>query len=305
MSRLADDVEALISAYTPELIGASAWEPHQQMIRDQVRAARPDTPKRASQMLTASAALVGFAIREQLDIDTLFSEEIIGFFVARQAETMSNASRTTYRSVLRALTGYPPSGSAGAGETIGRNAPKPPYTPPQIERLLQIADAQSTKDRRQRIRNVICLAGGAGCNTGEILALEGPQVKRLDSGAVVCNIVEPEPRTVVVARRFEDDVWNAAVRAGTGLVVGVHRGGDHNVLNTLLRKNVRAAGADERIDIGRLRMTWLVNLVNSGADLNMILSVSGLTALSSLDRYRPWFIRPVDHPVLALRDLLS
>jgi integrase len=213
----------------------------------------PATSARAKALFAASR-LAAFAERVGFPLDErLLSEAVIERFVlvgCALAPASVRTVRTNLRALARSLERYP------APARLPRERAKPPYCEAEIDGYLRLAACLSTRRRRMRASALVCLGAGAGLVAGELRNLRGSHVVER-AGGVLVLVSGRRARSVPVLARYQQPLLEAASYAGENLIVGGREPGRRNVTDELCR----ALSADRslpRLELGRLRSTWLV-----------------------------------------------
>ena len=228
--------------------------------RDAVAAVAPAAPVRARSLLWACSRLaewgtsVGLDPRPEVLLHHSTIERYVTVGMAAGSESARRTARTNLRFVARRVA--PGAGHPPAPMALSRSRPKPPYSPGEVAAWFALAAAQPTEARRQRVTGLLCLGLGAGLERGELRAVTGRRVLER-SGGVVVAVDGARARAVPVLARYQVPLLAAAAFAGDGLVCGGMSPSRKNVTDHLVAK--LTGGADlGRLDVGRLRATWLV-----------------------------------------------
>ena len=167
-----------------------------------------------------------------------------------------------------------------AAGPVGRERARAPYTRAEIAGYLALADAQPTESRRMRAGALVCLGAGAGLVGADLKGAAGTDVTRRSGGVVVTMRAGPRPRVVPVLARYHDRLLSAAHFAGDRLVIGGISTSRRNVTTPLTAS--LAGGADlPRIEIGRLRATWLCEVAER-IGLGAFMEAAGITCSQRL-----------------------
>jgi hypothetical protein len=246
------DVESVIGAWRPRRHGVAAAE----FARQVVLASCPTTASRARSLLWCCASLAGFADLVGLEpeaavlLSPSFVERFVTEAMAGRSPTRLRSVRTNLRFVGRKVLpkAWPPDPLA-----LPRNRSKAPYTSAEIAAYLRLADAQPTQLRRYRLSALICLGAGAGLSGPDMRAVRGSDVESRSGGVVV----SARGRVVPVLTAFHSRLTEAALSCGDSFLVGGVDETRKNVTSNLLHK--LSGGTDlPRIELGRLRATWLL-----------------------------------------------
>lgn len=248
-------VSATIASYRASGIAPEAAS----FARRVVAAAAPAGPARARALLWATGRLGAWAAEAGLELsaEVVLHPSVIERYVAVGMAGRSPAARRTARTNLRFVArraapalAHPPSPAA-----LARTRAKPPYGPAEVEAFFALAAAQPTNARRQRLQGLLCLGLGAGLERGELRAVTGRHVLAVPGGMVVA-VEGPRARRVPVLARYQGALAEAASFAGAGYVCGGTSPARRNLTSNLL-SSVAGGAHLGRLDVGRLRSTWL------------------------------------------------
>ncbi|MCA1677771.1 MAG: hypothetical protein LC790_02190 [Actinobacteria bacterium] len=229
----------------------------QRFAREAVAQAGPPTPARAKALLFAASRLAAFAESVGLELcaEALLSEPVIERFVLCGCGAVSEATRRTLRTNLRALVGAAERYGEPAPVPLPRERAKAPYREAEIEGYLRLAACQSTEAKRMRATALICLGAGAGIIAGELRLLRGSDVV-CRAGGMLVVVSGRRARSVPVLDRYHEPLLAAARFASERLICGGREPGRRNVSDALCA----ALSSDRslpRLEPGRLRSTWL------------------------------------------------
>ena len=174
---------------------------------------------------------------------------------AVSAPGLSGSARRTLRTNLRFLAREVVPALAPADAPLPRERAKAPYSPAEIAGYLALADAQPALSRRMRATGLVCLGAGAGLAGADLRAVRGTDVI-CRSGGVIVDVRGARPRAVPVLARYHEPLLAAAAFAGTALVTGGTDPGRKNI-TTPLTRSPSGGGGLPRLEVSRLRMTWL------------------------------------------------
>lgn len=246
---------AVIAAYRARGIPEAAVD----FARAATVAAAPAGPARARALLWACGRLgawgvsVGLEPTPQVLLHPSTVERYVSVSMAGASESARRSARTNLRFVARRAAPGLPHPPAPLG--LRRNRAKPPYTPAEVAAWFGLAAAQPTEARRQRLVGLLCLGLGAGLERAELRGVTGRHVAAR-SGGVVVVVEGPRARAVPVLARYQAPLRASAAFAGAGFICGGTSASRKNLTADLVGK--LAGGADlGRLDVGRLRSTWL------------------------------------------------
>lgn len=274
---LAIQVATAIDRFCPRLVSPAAACFAQEV----TAAAVPESANRAKAYLFCASRLAAFgeAVGLELVPAVLLHPSVIERFVLVGCGGWSAATRRTLRSNLRALARRVAS-STPSPVALSRQRAKAPYSSAEIASYLALADAQPTEGRRLRAGALVCLAAGAGLVGADLKAVAGTDVVARSGGVVVVVRAGRRPRTVPVLARYAERALRAAALCGERLVIGGTSPARRNVTSPLTAS--LAGGRDlPRIEIARLRATWLTEVAGS-IGLRAFMDAAGITCSQRL-----------------------
>ena len=248
----AADVAGYVACWQPASVPPQAAR----FARQVAAAAAPPTRARANALLWAASRLAAYAVPLGLDPvpEVLLHPSVIERFAA-SAPGLSGPARRTLRTNLRFIARRVVPALAPADTPLPREHAKAPYSPAEIAGYLALADAQPTMPRRMRAAGLVCLGASAGLAGADLRGVRGSDVI-CRSGGVIVEVRGARPRAVPVLARYHDTLLASAAFAGTGLVTGGTDPGRKNV-TTPLTRSLSGGGGLPRLEVSRLRMTWL------------------------------------------------
>jgi len=218
------------------------------------------------------------AIGLELDAELCLSSEVIERFIVVSDQTLSGPTRRTLRTNLR-FVARRVLVSAPGPVALSRERSKEPYLPAEIAAFLSSADAQPTPARRHRLSALVCLGAGAGLIGAELRAVRGTDIVSR-SGGVVVVVTTRRPRVVPLLADFGDRLGSDAAFLGDALMIGGVDEARRNVTGRLVASV--AGGLDlSRLDVGRLRATWLTEVAKI-IGLRAFLDAAGVTTTQRL-----------------------
>lgn len=247
-----DSPEVAIATWRPRSFGDEAAG----FARSAVSGCRPVSVARARTLLWSCGSLARFGGSVGLEVspEVLFHPSVIERFVlvAVRSPSRRRDLRTNLRFVGRRVV---PELYLPAPVHLPRTRAADAYSEGEIAGYLSLAGAQPTIARRHRLFGLICLGAGAGLSGGDLRAVRGSDIAHRHGGLVVA-VTGRAPRVVPVLASYEDRLAASARFAGERFVVGGVAEDRHNVTTRLLSA-VAATSDLPRLDISRLRATWL------------------------------------------------
>lgn len=251
---MTDEVADTIAAWVARGVDEKAMA----FARTVVSAAEPAGPARARSLLWACSRLAawGTAVGLEARPRVLLASSSIERFVVVGMAASSAAARRTTRTNLRFVAHRVVPELVGASPPpLARSRAKAPYSSGEVAAYFALAATQPTPGRRSRLEGLLCLGLGAGLERGELRAVTGASVV-VRSGGVVVEVGGARARAVPVLAPYQEMLLASARRAGSGNICGGTSPTAKNLTSNLL--DHLAGGEDlERLDVGRLRGTWL------------------------------------------------
>lgn len=239
-----------------------------------VAEAAPPSVSRAKAWLFAAGRLGAFALSVGMDLEpaVVLSEPVIErFTLAWWRPGEPGATAATVRSQLKALAGR--RGPVPPPVPIARARAKRPYTAAEIAGYLRLADAQASESRRMRASGLICLGAGAGLIGVDLRAVTGTDIVARSGGLVVA-VGGRRTRVVPVLAAYHHRVGEVAGFFGDRLVIGGVDPARRNVTTPLIA-SLSGGGDLPRLEVGRLRSTWLATVAET-IGLRALLDAAGI-----------------------------
>jgi hypothetical protein len=266
-----------IERFTPRQISASSAR----FARELAASAHPESVNRAKAFLYAASRLGAFgeSCGLELSCEVLLRPSMIERCCSPSVTAMSAPTRRTLRSNLRAIARrVAPTGPQAP--RLSRERARAPYSNAEIAAYFALADAQPSASRRLHAAALVCLSAGAGLVGEDMKGARGTDVVRRSGGVVVCVRQGRNPRVVPVLARYHERLLQAAHVAGTRLLIGGTSTSRRNVTSPLTAS--LAGGKDlARLDISRLRATWLVEVAET-IGLKAFMDAAGITCSQRL-----------------------
>ena len=246
------DVAGYVACWQPVSVPPQAAR----FARQVAAAAAPPTRARANALLWAAARLAAYAVPLGLDPvpEVLLHPSVIERF-AVSAPGLSGSARRTLRTNLRFIARRVVPALAPVDAPLPRERAKAPYSAAEIAGYLALAGAQPAVPRQMRAAGLVCLGAGAGLAGADLRAVRGTDVI-CRSGGVIVQVRGRRPRAVPVLARYHEPLLAAAAFAGTALISGGTEPGRKNI-TTPLTRSLSGGGGLPRLEVSRLRMTWL------------------------------------------------
>ncbi|WP_308122127.1 hypothetical protein [Streptomyces sp. TRM70350] len=267
-----------------------------------VRLADPLLPYKARELLTALTQLAIFCDGEGLPAkaEVWLSREAIERFIAVGCPQVGESTRGNYRTRLLRLREVVLGGECRTGKPakLSASVANSPYSRTELADLWGWASGQPTEELRWGCKTLMELGLGVGLDSPEVIPLRVHDVRRTSSGSgsVVVATRGPRKREILCRRPWEGVLATAADRIDTtGTARYMFRPncgsrGTNTVTNFLAR--TQPSPNVPRLVMGRLRSTWLVELLEERLPITVIVAAAGVDTLHSLSRILP-YLNPV------------
>lgn len=287
-----------MTAYQPKSEVNAA---HLAIIRGAVLAADPANARDASELCTATTALLTWAVTVGLPVDerTISDPDIRRRFALTGCTHLTASTVANYNGRLArvARAGQPAEGEP----PLRASDPSAPYTSLDIDDLLLWADGQPAA-RRSSLLAALALSLGCGADNADARSARGTDITVDDQG-VHLAIHGAHPRTVTCLRRYEGllaDLAHAAA-GGRHLVAPNSTSRPHNLFDSLVARATKTDPSAPRFTCRRGRATWIVHHLTAGTPLRTLVATAGVADLTSFGAYLPWV--PTLDPAAAIRAL--
>lgn len=268
-----------IDGFRPAGMPDRVWLEVGPLAKEWVRETGATEVDRVKRQLTAVAGLLQWAYEGGLDLrpELVLHVETIEQFVVEGRADLTNGSRGTYRSELRAVGEkvLGPASCPARQTLIGKSEPEAPYSEYDFADLLAGIRGLTTPHRRENALVLVSCGAGAGMANADITGATGADVERGDLGVAINITWGPNPRRVVVLAEWEDEVWSRAQQVGDRPLFhpGRTRVGKKDIPNFLDRLNFPTL---PRLTTQRLRVTWIVHQLSAGVPVHVVAAAAGV-----------------------------
>ena len=276
-------VARAIEGYTP-VMAQDHWATIADFVRATVRSSSPKTVSVARAYLAASAQFVYWTWQTAgLDIGAgMFTHHNVARFINQTLSSKSDwyQYHTAQRlnRLVTHLTGKKTSQLNGPESRAAH-----PYSRADLIEFRSSAARRSNQARRMNARVLLGLGTGAGLRAAEIALARVGDVFTDDRNLVV-SVRGRHPRLVPV--RTE---WDETLRAGLSDRPNEDWAFTGYRIPQYPARVIHQFHLDDRTESTpqptRLRATWLVQLLQTGAPINVVLTLAGLADVVSLNRY--------------------
>lgn len=291
---LPDDVRVALRDYFPRGVRGAVWAELRPLTLRMVTGTRPATVNVARSRATATVQFLLWLrvqpsradLTAPLSAREVLAPDLVEAYIAhrRRSTTATTSSlrstRSTLRHLVKALDAQPLTTTYSATPLRG------PYSPDQCAALVELVSVQPSTGRRRVGSLIVGLALGAGLAARDLRYVRAADIVERDAETLfpyltVTVPAGPAPRTVIIR-----DAYAPLVREGLAL----HTAGPDALLIGRLegRENVTtlrlatADGTDIKLDIARMRTTWLFAMIHLDIPLPLLLDAAGLRTAATL-----------------------
>jgi len=286
---VSDIVTRRIDRFYARDIDPEVWSVIGPMVKAATAAATPSGPRTATTIGSRTALLLSWCFERGMDLtpEVVFHPDTIDEFIATGCAHFTKGTRSTYRSTLlhvgEAYVGAPL--FAPRPLPLPTSDPESPYTTEEIAALWGWARGLSTASMRDGAAVVLAFGLGTGIKAVELNAATSGWIADTPTGLVL-DIPGDRARRVPVRQRWEPAVHDAVASAGGGLVFRPERDQVHDRhLTRFLERLPR--GDAPKLSMQRLRVTWIVDLLDERVPLQLVADAAGVQA-DLLGRYAPF-----------------
>ncbi|NED89963.1 site-specific integrase [Streptomyces sp. SID11233] len=285
----------LAYAPKPETVPPAQWRRIAPVVRSLGFLAVASGPYGPDVIMTPLARLVAWSEAQGLPLEpsVLLDQSTVERFILVGCRDMATSSRRTCSSQLRRASEALLLDQLGQHPPIRLKAtvtPVAPYPPSEVAHWLIWAQSLPTEAQRRNACLLFCLGIGCGLAVEDLVYVQGQDISEGPTGRALVKIHGRRPRTVVCRYAYEELLLAQAADIPADAYVfrpdWQNRTSKH-IASDWLAKYPRLIGRCDGavLQSQRLRTTWLVDLLNAGIPLHVILKASGLATLHSLSRY--------------------
>lgn len=216
------------------------------------------------------------------DVAQVFTREHIEDFCTTALSTVSEKTRSDYRSRLRPIAdSLNPHNAPEPTQVLRRKDVQGPYTAEEMAVIRRAILVQPTDELVRQLCVCVGLGAGAGINSSDLKAIRTSDVHVEADGAVRVEIGGDKARTLWVHRDWEDIAARGLQgRAPNALLLGE----DPNRRNVTGRIFQRAHlyGDVPELSQDRLRATWIVGHLNRATPFSVLCHAAGLSSTRAL-----------------------
>lgn len=296
------DTSAKITRYRPRE-APPLWVEVAPLVRSVVAATVTAVPYDVEQLLHVTGRLALWAEASGLErsADAWLRNEVIDAFVLSRAGDIEGSSVRTYRTWLlrvRDALAWSERGEAAPARMHAEANTYQPYTAAELAGLRHWA----THLPRQQKTDALALMGlgaGLGLMPKEVAASRGADLQRLRGNGPLLHTAVDRLVPLVARAAWDTVLGELADQAGLGYLFRPRRTTEYakNLIGSWSLTHLPPDGLPT-VSVGRLRATWIVELMRAHIDHHLIAQAAGLASAASLARWQH-LVPPLDDATAA------
>ena len=276
------DAESFIASYNPalgrhHLVSPQEWALIQESVRAAMVPCYPLPPAQVRPLMAAYARLAKWAEPRgfNLNAPTLLRPKLIGSFLAQFDVGTVDPSPYLWRLAQLWHTVTP---EESGPTSVARPGYQTPYSPVEIEALIQGARRLRTANRRMAVLAVLVLGAGAGVTRETASSVEARDLHHHGEYLFVAT----RRSCAMVLPPYDSVLCEVATHFATGSLRGPYSPG---MLSARINEWIGDRRGVPAFSVDRLRATYVCELIARKTTLVDVLNWSGVKSLASLDRY--------------------
>ncbi|MGK5637643.1 hypothetical protein ACSNOK_04890 [Streptomyces sp. URMC 126] len=282
---------AKIASYRPRE-APPVWEEVAPLVRSVVAATVSSVPYDVERLLHVTASLAVWAVKagHPKDPDAWLRNEVIDAYVLSRAADLEESSVRTYRTWLlrvRDALAWSERGETAPVRLHAEPAPHPPYERADLAALKHWAE-HLRGQQRSDAQALLGLGAGYGLQPREVAATLGSHLQcRGDADGPLVHTGVTREYPLAARSGWEEVLEELAWQAGGGYLFRPRRTVEYakNLIGSWSLLHQPPEGLP-RVSVGRLRATWIVQLMATGLGHDLIAKAAGLASAASLARYQ-------------------
>ncbi|MFD7018522.1 hypothetical protein [Streptomyces sp. NPDC059928] len=295
-------ISAKITRYRPR-DAPPGWDAVAPLVRSVVAAVVSAVPYDVERLLhvTGRLALWAEATGLERDPDVWLRNDVIDAFVLSRAGDIEASSVRTYRTWLlrvRDALAWSERGEAAPVRMHAAASPHQPYTAGELAGLRHWA-AHLPRQQRTDALALLGLGAGFGLLPKEVAASRGQDLRRPRPCGPLLHHGVHRVVPLVARAAWESVLGELAQQAGEGYLFRPGRTAEYakNLVSSWPLHHPPPNGLPP-VSVGRLRATWIVELMRAHVDHHLIAQAAGLASAASLKRWQH-LVPPVDEQTAA------
>lgn len=227
----------------------------------------------------------------ELNREDIFDRDLIAYYAMNATDHLNRNAKGSVRSRLLWVGDHLIEGGIRPRtmERLGRTPATEPYRPDEVARLKMWAASQGTAYLRHACWTGLTFGVGAGLTSLELAHLRREDVRETEQGVVVNITGGRSPREVVMLAEWEDYALVLAECVAPGAHIfkpdAPERSG---AMAGHTYRRTRARPEGQHINLARMRITWMVRVLDAGCPVPFFLKAAGLKTMTGLEKIIPY-----------------
>jgi hypothetical protein len=277
--------------YRPQAVAEPLWIEIRPVVLTVIARYRPPTLHALKTTLTAVSQLFAWSVEQHLalDIEVVLSPDPVARFIGQTggSSTATDAStRSRLAAVGREVTKKAP--WPGQATSLPRTAQRPVCYQDLIG-YARMSDRQATASAARVFKGLLMLCNGAGASGGQATRAHTDGLHQDETGRWCVWLDSPDRAVPLVADYVPIALSLATEHPGQPFLTSGERSLSW-LANTVA--DFRMDTTAVSVNAGRLRTTWIVNRLNSGAHIKTVAEAAGLTSGTFLTDVLPYLAEP-------------
>lgn len=168
-------------------------------------------------------------------------------------------------------------------KAIGHKAVANPYSAAEMAAIVRIAQVQGDASLARQVAFILGACRGAGAAASELRDLTGSSIQDLGDGGLLITLGSDEHRRTIPIRQD----WEETMRRGieglkpNSLALG-QKHNRRNIAGEIFERTVGLGSNAPKLDAGRLRTTYIAELMSEAIPIQVILHATGLLSARTL-----------------------
>ena len=233
------------------------------------------------------SALSAWAASQDRDLSwrSLMSHQLIEDFARVDGDQGYTASQSQRLRRLKCLASRlnPGEDAPPRHAPVGHKAVSDPYSAAEMAAIIRIAASQESESVARQLAFILGACRGAGASSSDLRELHARDVEdRGDAGVFITLGRAERQRTIPVRQEWENYVRRGVVGIRPdGILIGTVRN-RKNIAGDILNRVVALGKDAPHIEAGRLRCTWIAELMSETIPVQVILHAAGLQGARTL-----------------------
>lgn len=168
-------------------------------------------------------------------------------------------------------------------QVIGHKSVASPYSAVEMAAIVRIAQTQGNTNFARQVAFILGACRGAGASTSELRDLTGSSFKDLGEGGILITLGSSDrQRTIPVRQEWEEMMRKGIEGVNPNSLALGELQNRRNIAAEIFERAVALGSNAPRLDAGRLRTTYIAELMSESVPIQVILHATGLISARTL-----------------------